>query len=330
MCLNKNRPFQPVQNTFRDLDRQLAEKTDRGVLRLVLACYSLSLLRPSQVEKTFSIRRTDAVGRFSLDDYLAAGDLSINEYLGKSERSLLRALERHLRRPPAPHRKTLTARSTEQGSFACLDDFRRDHELADAIAIQHPDMARKLLAPHLADHASNGELLVSLARIEQAGDNQAEALSLAEQARSVAPDSASVRILVANLKVQDCLFELGENCRARWREATPLFRSALKQDSGRFDAVLGLGLSYLYTGRPGEAVNYLRVAYTRAPWAAVTNFYLGESYRLIGDTRSVGYLNNARNWANLEIWRALAEESLRLLAEPESAAGATEGRSDSG
>jgi len=267
---------------------------------------------------------------FSLDDYLATGDLSINEYLGRSERGLLRDLERHLRRPPAPHRKAFAARGPEQGSFACLDDLRRDHELADAIAIQHPDMARKLLAPHLPDQAGNGELLVSLARIEQADDNQAEALSLSEQARSLAPDSASAMILVANLKVQDCLFELDEDCRARWQAATPLFRSALKQDSGRFDAVLGLGLSYLYTGRPGEAVNYLRVAYTRAPWAAVTNFYLGESYRLIGDTRSVGYLNNARNWANLEIWRALAEASLRLLRAPEGAAGAAEGRSDSG
>ena len=267
---------------------------------------------------------------FSLDDYLANGDLSINEYLGKSERSLLRALEHHLRRPPAPHRKTLTPRSPEQGSFACLDNFRRDHELADAIAIQNPDMARKLLVPHLPDQAGNGELLVSLARIEQADDNQADARTLAAQARSLAPDSTGVMILVANLKVRDCLFELNEDCRTRWREATPLFRSALKQDSRRFDAVLGLGLSYLYTGRPGEAVNYLRVAYTRAPWAAVTNFYLGESYRLIGDTRSIGYLNNARNWANLKIWRALAEESLRLLAESEGTAGVAEGRSDSG
>ncbi|MGD8833262.1 MAG: hypothetical protein PVF57_21830, partial [Pseudomonadales bacterium] len=51
------------------------------------------------------------------------------------------------------------------------------------------------------------------------------------------------------------------------------------------------------------------------PWAAMVNYYLGESYRLIGDTRARPYLTNARNWAVLPVWRKLAEESLRRLDE---------------
>jgi len=66
-------------------------------------------------------------------------------------------------------------------------------------------------------------------------------------------------------------------------------------------------------------VNYLKVAYARAPWAAVINYYLGESYRLMGDSRATIYLENARNWAVEDIWRLLAEESLRLIAEPAAA-----------
>ena len=55
--------------------------------------------------------------------------------------------------------------------------------------------------------------------------------------------------------------------------------------------------------------------YDRAPWAAVVNYYLGESYRQVGDSRARIYLENARNWAEEEVWRVLAEEALRLESE---------------
>jgi hypothetical protein len=134
--------------------------------------------------------------------------------------------------------------------------------------------------------------------------------------------------------VHGCLFGLNEACHEKWKTAGTRYRAALRADPQRYDAVLGLGLSYLYTGRSGDAVNYLRVAYTRAPWAAVTNFYLGEAYRLIGDSRAPGYLENARNWANEEVWRRLAEASLELLAESDTAgrapAATANRQSDSG
>ena len=37
------------------------------------------------------------------------------------------------------------------------------------------------------------------------------------------------------------------------------------------------------------------------------------SYRLMGDSRARTYLENARSWAVQDIWRLMAEESLRLM-----------------
>jgi tetratricopeptide (TPR) repeat protein len=105
----------------------------------------------------------------------------------------------------------------------------------------------------------------------------------------------------------------GAGCAEKWRRAVKLFRSGIRQDPQRFDAVLGLGLSYLHSGRPGDARNYLRIAYQKAPWAPHINFYLGESYRLIGDRRAVVHLTNARNWSTQKIWRSLAEAALDEL-----------------
>ena len=65
-------------------------------------------------------------------------------------------------------------------------------------------------------------------------------------------------------------------------------------------------------------MNYLRVAHAKAPWAAPVNFYLGESYRMIGDKQSSArYLENARNWATDGLWRRRAATALkRLEADP--------------
>ena len=45
------------------------------------------------------------------------------------------------------------------------------------------------------------------------------------------------------------------------------------------------------------------------------NYYLGESYRIIGDTRAWLYLQNTRNWAQNPVWRKLAELALLELDE---------------
>jgi tetratricopeptide (TPR) repeat protein len=248
-----------------------------------------------------------------LPAYLGTRSQSLTEHLGVSEATLLRGLGRYLRGPLEVRRVPLPEADPSASSFECLGTYERDLELARAILIQNPKMARTLLSAHLSDHPDDVGLLVTRARIEQAADRLDAARVLAVRAEALAPASANVTILQADLTVHGCLLPLDENCPRRWQQAAPRYRAALKRDADRLDAVLSLGIAYLYSGRPGEAVNYFRVAYGRMPWAAVANYYLGESYRQIGDTRAFGYLSNARNWASLPVWRMLAEESLRLL-----------------
>ena len=145
-----------------------------------------------------------------------------------------------------------------------------------------------------------------------ASDAGEAASVLIEEALAVDPGNAEAMVLAADLSVQGCLFDRSEACLSRWQAANRSYRAALRQDPSRYDGILGVGLAELYRGRPGDAVNYLKIAYSRAPWAAVINYYLGESYRMMGDSRASTYLENARNWAVLDIWRVLAEESLRL------------------
>jgi predicted Zn-dependent protease len=93
----------------------------------------------------------------------------------------------------------------------------------------------------------------------------------------------------------------------------PLLRAALRRDPTQQDAIFTLGLAYLYSGRAGDALNYLRIAHDRQPWTPALNFFLGETYRLIGDTRAEEYLQRARRWSPTELWRRLAEAGLELL-----------------
>ncbi|MGE0624746.1 MAG: hypothetical protein AB7I04_03875 [Pseudomonadales bacterium] len=248
-----------------------------------------------------------------LESFLSERDTSLPDFLGETPKSLLRTLQRYVRSRPRQVERASPVVLAGDARHACLSPLDRDLELARAVLVQNPEGALDLISPWLEQRPDDVDLLVVRARIAQAADQPDEALIFSEAALALAPDHAPASILLADLTVWDCLLELGEACRDRWVQARTLYQRALRHDPSRFDGVLGLGLAYLYTGRPGEALNYIRVAYSRAPWAALANYYLGESYRLIGDTRARGYLINARNWATEPVWRLLAEESLRRI-----------------
>ncbi len=254
----------------------------------------------------------DSIRSSPLEQFLADGNETLPDHLNMSERRLLKALERHLKRwngfhpEPAPESAQLKA---EQD---CLVPLSRDLELARAIHMQNAEQARRLLTAYLPAEQNNVELLVILARAASAADQHQESQRLLEDALKLAPQHPEASVLNANLLVRDCLFQRHDGCQARWQEAAVAYRTALRRDPTRYDGILGLGLAHLHSGRPGDAVNYLRVAYERAPWAAVINYYLGESLRLVGDSEASVYLQNARNWAESDFWRLVAEESLRL------------------
>jgi hypothetical protein len=268
-----------------------------------------------------------AAGRIrdsGLTRFLQAGDQTLFEHLDLRPNQLVRRLEKPLRIRDRPTPTTLPEPVSPSIGFRCLTALERDLELARAIHVQNPTMARRLLAPHAAadselSQTALTELNIVRARTEIAADGHDVAEWLIEEARTLSPGNAEAMVIAADLAVSDCLFDRKQTCQERWQTAAALYRTALRQDPGRYDGILGMGLARLHAGQPGDAVNYLRVAYERVPWASVVNYFLGESYRQGGDSRARIYLQNARNWADTDLWRRLADESLRLEAESRNA-----------
>ncbi len=258
--------------------------------------------------------------------FLSTREQTLPEHLEVRTSQLIRALEKHLsgwRRPEPVFVPTPPMPDTR---FNCLEPVERDLSLARAVHTQAPELARTLLSPYLDDGTPDPEntaqidaLKIAMARVEIASEAPEAAERQVQDVLAGNANHPEATVLAADLLVRECLFNRDASCREKWQTASSLYRAALKQDPSRYDGILGVGLSELHRGRAGDAVNYLKVAYARAPWAAVINYYLGESYRLMGDSRASIYLENARSWAAEDIWRLLAEESLRMISESDPA-----------
>ena len=213
--------------------------------------------------------------------------------------------------PTASH--TSAAVDTPRLEANCLQPIERDIVLAEAMLTHNPAGSIRLLQPYRAAQPDDATLLVLTSRALAQQDNIEEALALAERAHKLAPENPDAIINLGDLLVYGCVLASAPECPQKWQRALPLFRRALQLDRSRIDAVFGLGLSNLYLGKAGDAVNYLRVVYSKVPWAIHVNFYLGESLRIIGDSRARTYLTNARNWAQNDIWSKLASAALAKL-----------------
>ena len=150
-------------------------------------------------------------------------------------------------------------------------------------------------------------------------------LSLAEDHPRLARDAvlralaietghSAANVRMRDIKVAECRGSTASRCLDDWDEAVRHYRLALRSQPDSVGAAYGLGVVYLHTGQPGDAVNYLRVAYRRAPWAPRINFYLGEAYRLTGDrARARTHLSKAMHWDADERRRERASMALALL-----------------
>jgi tetratricopeptide (TPR) repeat protein len=252
----------------------------------------------------------DPERRATLEQYLSERERPLVKYLGTSYRGLERRLGRYLQGRVPTVSVPLPPQSPLVLSRRCLDPLARDLAISRAIVDRNPERVLELAAQHLPEHADDARLLVLQSRARAELGNHDEAMRLARQAQTVAPDDARALSNLADQTASRCLLRSDAECRERWKEASELYRQALQRDHKLFDAVFGLGLAYLHSGHAGEAVNYLKLAYSRAPWAVHVNFFLGESYRIIGDTRATVYLENARSWAQSPLWRSLAETAL--------------------
>jgi tetratricopeptide (TPR) repeat protein len=195
----------------------------------------------------------------------------------------------------------------------CLTDDERDYELALAIIKKRPEAALDIFTGLQQRHPEDVRQLVGLAAASAELNRPEDAMGYAAAALKLAPDDPAAQIEYGVRLIRGCIMVRALGCDERWRQAVGLFRSAVRTDPERFDAVMGLGLSYLHSGRPGDALNYLKIAYQKAPWAPHLNFYLGETYRLVGDPRAQRHLLNARNWTEQDIWRRLATAALEQI-----------------
>lgn len=192
----------------------------------------------------------------------------------------------------------------------CLTDQERDFEMAVSLTTHNPKLSRELLTN--LDGDATADRLVALSDTMPA-DESDQALRLIREALVIDPNHAGALIGLANNLVGRCSFINDETCFDLWLEAAKYYRRALHINPTRFDAAFGLGVAYTHVGRAGDGMNYLQVAYNKAPWAPSINFYLGEGYRIIGDKRAKTYLSNARNWATEDFWRKRAELALERV-----------------
>ncbi len=249
-----------------------------------------------------------------LDEYLRAVIRPFEATFDTSYEQLDQELRRYTRKRKLPKiRLPRPKLALPSPDVQCLDDQNRDYELARAMMHRNPEAALATMAALHVRNPTDVRYLIGLSTAHYGLRQYTESMNFAEQALAMAPQDASAQIEFATRLVHGCMLVRAPGCAQKWNRAVKLFRSGIRQDPQRFDAVLGLGLSYLHSGRPGDALNYLRIAYQKAPWAPRINFYLGECYRLIGDRRAVVHLTNARNWSTQQIWQRLADAALAEL-----------------
>jgi len=254
----------------------------------------------------------------ALENFLRSRAQPLVAYLDTGYGALERKLRRYVRRKYPEIVQSSPVPAPLDINLRCLTSLERDLLLGAAAVEYNPQGALELTASQQSADPQDVRILVLQSRAFEVLEQPEQALDLAQQAYQRAPENPAVLVNLANQLVHDCVFRQGSQCRALWQQALPFYRRALELDLNRIDAVFGIGLVYLHAGRPGEAVNYLKVAYSRTPWAVHVNFFLGESYRIIGDTRARGYLENARNWSQNAFWRGLAEAALERLDNPQT------------
>ncbi|MCZ6642889.1 MAG: hypothetical protein O7F71_15030 [Gammaproteobacteria bacterium] len=246
--------------------------------------------------------------------YLSDTNRSFEQAFGTKPRRLERALKRHLRGSLPNRLEPLSAPANSSiVESRCLSDSERNFELAITMMKHNPTGAIEVLKNLLDENYAPVETLVALSNAYSQIEEAATSLQYAEAALERDSTRVSAKIQLAIVLTGDCVYNREPECYEIWQKAIPLLRSAMRIDPQRYDAIFYLGLAYLHSGQAGDAINYLRVAYTKVPWSPRINFYLGEGYRLIGDRRAKLHLINARNWASSDVWRHMAELALEKL-----------------
>ena len=257
---------------------------------------------------------------FGADDYqtllpahFAQRSQHLTQTLDLSERSLLRALDRH-RRTMASRRLTL---QHHEHQFTISEKPMAPAAIPRLLAlmseIMYPKGAAARYQALLAQQPHDAELWTGLSRsyIEINLDKAAQALA---EAVALNPDHHEVQIQQAVLQTETCPLDTTSRCRPQWEAAATTLRQVLAADPGNFDAAYRLGVTELYSGRADKALGYLRLAHQLAPWSPRINLHLGDCLRILGARSARDHLLNARAWAQDKATYYLADAALDLIA----------------
>ena len=215
------------------------------------------------------------------------------------------------RRTLPTKRLAIETRPGESFERNCLTETEAAYELGVAATSRNHEFAARRLGEVVAANPRNADAWAALA---QARQEVAPARQAAQRALAIDAAHVLANTRMAQLKAKECRGLGTEECWDVWAESARYYRRALLGRADAVDAAYGLGVVYLNTGQAGNALNYLRVAWQRAPWAPRLNFYLGEAYRLTGDdVRARVHLRKAMNWDPDARWRERAALALGLL-----------------
>jgi len=252
----------------------------------------------------------------ALDGFVFEQSPTIEQLFGRSHRELNRSLRlSYERASPALMVKPLELGQPSadiQIEEVAADEILR--LLGQTLVSINPKGAQRLFDRLTSLRSSSTAGWLGRATALASQDKQIEAMRAFEQAQRLEPDAAEVYIARGLLATRDCIIRRDEQCFGAWRGAVADLRRGLFDAPDRFDAIYRLGQAHLYLGQPGEAVNYLAIAATRAPWSARVNYFLGEAYRALGDSRARTHLERAERWAGSEFFRKSAAAALAELA----------------
>ena len=199
----------------------------------------------------------------------------------------------------------------------CLNAVETRLVLADAVAPHRRTKAQALYDFILRRDPVHVGALLGRSRITE---DAPAALSYAERALAAAPEDPTTHVRMAQLGLERC--QSGDApCVESLGGAATFYHQALQTAGHRADAAYGLGLLYLYGGHPEDALDHLLAAHFRAPWSPRINFYLGQAYRLVGETaRARQHLQKTVFWHPDAEWRARANGVLEQMSAAEGTA----------
>ncbi len=251
--------------------------------------------------------------RFSLNSlkhYLQDQSDSLFASLKVTPKELMNTLQKHQNETNGQRNSSVSVPTSDlQPSISTLSKKEVRKLFSVAATTTNPKAAIDLLRQATTIEPTDFLSMLELAELYATANKSKKSKSYLSKAKKLGRNDPRIKIAEASMSIRSCA-PATNNCKDYWSKAAHLIREALDIEPDNVEAIYSLGVIELYSGRPGTALNYLKVAQNQAPWSPRINFHLGEALRLLGNPTGRAHLIKARNWSNSDVWRELAEKSI--------------------